>query len=70
MFFSGTYVPSTMDFPQTNGDKSNGSGGFGFSNPYEGITLHILFQEKEHIKEPERDWVCRLRPIDFFLQFK
>ena len=33
----GTYVPSTMDFPQLNGDKGivHSSSGFGFSNPYE-----------------------------------
>ena len=31
LYYLGTYVPSTVDFPITNGDK-----GFGFSNPYEG----------------------------------
>ena len=36
---SGTYVPSTMDFPISNGDKGVGGGGsvlgFGFTNPYD-----------------------------------
>ena len=32
---AGTYVPSTMDFPQSNGDKSTVPGSFGFHNPYE-----------------------------------
>jgi len=30
----GTYVPSTVDFPVTNGGEKAGSG-FGFSNPYD-----------------------------------
>ena len=40
----GTYVPSTMDFPQINGGEKNGGGGmggFGFNNPYDPQQHHL-----------------------------